>query len=224
MSTQAQPSAHPADPLLETFWECGVVLFGERVRSEYALNTPFFIDLRHRLHDNLEALEALGRALHAKIAELCAEDEGPQQIVGIPDTATPIALTTALASRGSSCPLLFGQLRKKPANYPGGRSGASSFMGSLDPSRRITLIDDVMASGRTKLWSISELAKDNLKVARIVVVVDREQGGDRILEAEGYPVHSLYRASEIVDYFESTGRVDPAVAKAARDHLRRRKF
>jgi len=224
MSTQAQPAVPPADELLETFWDCGVVLFGERVRAEYALNTPFFIDLRHRLHDNLEALEALGRALHRKIQELCNGDDAPQQIVGIPDTATPIALTTALASRGTSCPLLYGQLRKKPANYPGGRSGSTAFMGSIDPRRRITLVDDVMASGRTKLWSIDELAKDGLKVARIVVVVDREQGGDEILERKGYPVHALYQASEIVDYFEATGRVEPEVARAAREHLARRRF
>lgn len=224
MSTQAQPSPQPLDELLETFWECGVVLFGDRVRAEYALKTPFFIDLRHRLHDNLDALEALGRALHARIRELCADEDAPQQVVGIPDTATPIALTTALASRGSDRPLLYGQLRKKPANYPGGRAGSTAFMGLADPSRRITLIDDVMASGRTKLWSIEELKKDGLEVARIVVVVDREQGGEEILEAQGYPVHSLYRASEIVDYFESTGRVDRAVAAAAREHLKRRRF
>ena len=57
------------DPLLDAFWDEGLVLFGERVVEEYALQTPIFIDLRHRLYDNLETLSALGRKLHERIVE-----------------------------------------------------------------------------------------------------------------------------------------------------------
>jgi orotate phosphoribosyltransferase len=145
-------------------------------------------------------------------------------VIGIPDTATPIALATALASHKAGSPIAYGQLRKKPANYPGGRSGASSFMGQIDPAREITLVDDVMASGRTKQWSIATLAAEGLRVARILVVVDREQGGDEILEAEGCPVHSLYRVGGLIDYYEATARIDAATAAAAREHVRKRRF
>ncbi len=212
------------DPLLDAFWDEGLVLFGDRVVEEYALHTPIFIDLRHRLYDNLGTLSALGERLHRRIAEV-AEPGRPQQVIGIPDTATPLALAAALASRGGNCPLSYGQLRKKPAHYPGGRSGSSAYMGVSEPAREITLIDDVMASGDTKLWSIEELAKDGLKVARILVVVDREQGGDEILAAAGYPVHSLYRVSRMIDYYQAHGRIDAATADRAREHcLRRRRF
>lgn len=211
------------DDLLEAFWEEGLILFGDRVREEYALHTPIFIDLRHKLYEHLETLGALGSALHRRIAEL-ATPGSPQQVIGIPDTATPIALATALASHRTASPIAYGQLRKKPANYPGGRSGASSYMGQLDAAREITLVDDVMASGRTKQWSIATLGAEGLKVARILVVVDREQGGDEILEAEGCPVYSLYRVSGLIDYYEATGRIDHPTAEAAREHVRKRRF
>ena len=211
------------DELLEAFWEEGLILFGDRVREEYALHTPIFIDLRHKLYERLETLSALGSALHRRITEL-APPERAQQVIGIPDTATPIALATALASHRTGSPIAYGQLRKKPANYPGGRSGASSYMGQLDPGREITLVDDVMASGRTKLWSIETLGAEGLQVARILVVVDREQGGDEILEAHGCPVHSLYRISGLIDYYEATGRIDRPTAEAAREHVRKRRF
>ena len=47
----AERDAAP-DELLESFWEKGLVLFGERVRQEYGLATPVFIDLRHKLYDD----------------------------------------------------------------------------------------------------------------------------------------------------------------------------
>lgn len=212
------------DPLLDALWDRGLILIGDRVRQEYALNTPIFIDLRHKLYDDLDLLDALGSAVVAKIAALTAGSKAPQQVIGIPDTATPIALAAASASRRGAARLLYGQLRKEPAHYPGGRSGASSYMGVVDPSREITLIDDVMASGKTKLHSIEQLGQSGLRVARILVIVDREQGGAEILEKRGYPVHSLYKASQLIDYFLKSGRITPAEAQSALEFLRRKQY
>ena len=169
------------DPLLDAFWDRGLILMGKRVEEEYALHTPIFINLRHRLYDDLDLMNALGEALHRKIVEIAAGSSKPQQVVGIPDSATPLALAAALASRGTDHPLTYGQLRKQPAAYPGGQSGSSAYMGTCDPSREITLIDDVIASGNTKLWSTDFLSQAGLAVARVLVVVDREQGGDLVL-------------------------------------------
>ena len=116
------------DDLLEGFWRAGLILLGERVREQYGLATPIFIDLRHRLYDDVVLLRELGRALHGKIAGLAgASPANPQQVLGIPDTATPLALAAAMASLDSALPLHYAQLRKRPAAYPGGAAGSSSF-------------------------------------------------------------------------------------------------
>ena len=217
-------SAKRSDPLLDAFWERGLILMGKRVEEEYALHTPIFINLRQRLHDDLDLLHSLGTALYRKVLELSAGSRRPQQAVGIPDTATPLALAAALASRGSGRPLLYGQLRKQPAAYPGGQSGACAYMGVRDPSREITLIDDVMASGKTKIWASGYLREAGLDAARILVVVDRGQGGGRILRERGYPVHSLYDARGVIAYYLATGRVDESAARKAVDWLDRHRF
>ena len=210
---------------MESIWKAGLILLGPQVREQYGLNTPIFIDLRHRLYDDVALLGQLGRALHGKIAELAASPSPrPQQVLGIPDTATPLALAAAIASLETNLPLRYRQLRKRPDAYPGGTSGLSSFMGNWQRDRELTLIDDVMASGRSKLWALEELAKDGIRVDRILVVVDREQGGEKILAERGYPVHSLTTVSRIVDYFVRTGKVGPSEARAALDHLRARQF
>ena len=213
----------PPDRILDAFWERGLILLGDRVREEYALNTPIFIDLRHGLYDDLDLLDELGQALHRKIFELAGESARQQQIVGIPDTATPLALAAALASRRTDRPLAYGQLRKQPAAYPGGHSGTSAYMGTCDPGREITLVDDVIASGATKVWSTQFLKEAGLEVARILVVVDREQGGDVRIREMGYPVHSLYRIREVVAYYRERNMVDTRTAERALAHVDRKR-
>jgi uridine monophosphate synthetase len=215
------------DALLDALWAQGLILLGDRVMEEYALHTPIFIDLRHKLYDDVDLLCSVGEALHRKLAAIIARQERqdqPQQVIGIPDTATPLALATAIAARSTATPLIYSQMRKQPAAYPGGESGVSSYMGTRDPSREITLIDDVMASGRTKLWAIEELKKDSLEVKRILVVVDREQGGDEILAGKGVPTFSLYRASEMIAYYRDSGRADADTARKAIEHLKSKRF
>lgn len=207
------------DPILDAFWQRGLILLGERVREQYALNTPIFIDLRHSLYDDLDLLWQLGTALHAKIVELAAGSDKLQQVVGIPDTATPLALAAAFASRSTPHPLAYGQLRKKPAAYPGGKAGSSAYMGTCDPRREITLLDDVIASGSTKIWSARFLREAGLAVQRVLVVVDREQGGDRVLREQGIAVHSLYRISDVVKYYRERGTVDGETARLALAHV-----
>ena len=221
-------SGVPADPLLDALWDKGLILIGERVKREYALRTPIFIDLRHKLYDDLDLLRQLGSSLHGELERILHSDSGPviarQQVIGIPDTATPIALSLALQSQETALPVSYGQLRKRPATYPGGEWGMSAYMGTRDDTREITLIDDVMASGRTKVWAIDELKKDGLQVKRILVVVDREQGGARILSELGYPVHCLYRVSALIQYYRASGRIDALTADAALQHVQAKRF
>jgi uridine monophosphate synthetase len=216
------------DSLLDALWDRGLILLGERVREEYALHTPIFIDLRHKLYDDIPLLQALGAALHRKLISILGEKDSSelpeQQVIGIPDTATPLALAAAFASQATAVPLIYSQMRKQPAAYPGGEWGLSSYMGTRAPGREITLIDDVMASGGTKLWAIDELSKEGLKVHRILVVVEREQGGDAVLVQRGVPTHHLYKVSEMIAYYRDTGKISSQTAQQALDHLYSKRF
>jgi orotate phosphoribosyltransferase len=225
--TGEPPLGRAPDALLDALWDRGLILLGERVMEEYALHTPIFIDLRHKLYDDVALLSKVGAALHKKLFEVAAREgnrDQPQQVIGIPDTATPLALAAAMAAKATSTRLFYGQMRKHPAAYPGGESGLSSYMGTRDPNRQVTLIDDVMASGRTKLWAMEELKKDGLEIRRILVVVDREQGGDEILAGKGLPTYCLYRVSDMITYYRDTGKVDAETARKAIEHLKSKRF
>jgi hypothetical protein len=76
-NTAAQTgNVHERDELLDAFWEKGLVLLGDRVREEYGLATPVFIDLRHKLYDDLVLLRKLGERLHAKLEAIVGIEAG----------------------------------------------------------------------------------------------------------------------------------------------------
>ena len=60
-------TSNAPDPLLDALWEQGLILLGDRVMEEYALQTPIFIDLRHKLYDDVGLLSEVGAALHRKL-------------------------------------------------------------------------------------------------------------------------------------------------------------
>ena len=125
-----------ADALLDSFWQRRLVLLGDRVRQEYGLRTPVFIDLRHKLYDDLDLLDGVGRALHAKIFQLAAGSGRAQQIVGIPDTATPLALAAALrrAQQTSRWPTDSSASSRRPIR--GGSRAPARTWGPAIPSGR----------------------------------------------------------------------------------------
>ena len=198
--------AKQADPLLDAFWEQGLILMGKRVEEEYALRTPVFVNLRQRAVRRPRIAEFAGDSLVPQDFRVGGRRPKAAAGRGHSRHGNPMALAAALASRESGKSLLYGQLRKQPAAYPGGQSGACAYMGVRDSSREITLIDDVMASGKTKIWAIDYLREAGLDAARILVVVDRGQAALRILVRErGYPVHCLYDIRGVIEYYLATG-------------------
>jgi len=50
------------------------------------------------------------------------------------------------------------------------------------------------------------------------------QGGAEILASQGYPTYSLYKASQLIGYFEQSGRITQAEAQSALEFLRRKQY
>ena len=73
--------------------------------------------------------------------------------------------------------------------------------GDYKPGDELVIIDDVLTSGTSILESLEYLKEFRIK--KILVVVDRQEGGREILENMGYEVISLYT---IKDFLSTTLR------------------
>lgn len=111
--------------------------------------------------------------------------------------ADPISLATAIASSqaGESPVLRCFVVRKEAKGH--GRGGRIA--GNFSEGDVVVAVDDVITTGDSTLKAIAAIEEAGAKVAFVVVLVDREEGGRANIEAKGYPVASLFRRSELVD-------------------------
>lgn len=196
------------ESLLRILVEGEAVLLGEKVRLQYGLRTPIFIDLRSRLFQHPQMFQSLASSF-AHVIGRWSESGQPQQVIGVPDTGIPLATAASLESfnQNQDRPITLSVLRKHPRVYP--REIVSQFLGEPDSSRQTNLIDDVIGSGGSLKAAVGRLREANVRVDRIIVCVDREEGGVEAIADLQVPVYALYSLSEILELCPRSGQQGP---------------
>ncbi|MEE8350481.1 MAG: hypothetical protein V3R94_12975 [Acidobacteriota bacterium] len=201
-----------------------LLLFGESIQEKFGLQSPVYLDLREKLYDRVDLLWRIGGEFCAKIGAL-AGDDARQVVIGVPDTATPLALATVLYSwkEKHEPPMHYLLLRKEGKSY--GSAPPSYVIGKKDcDGCEYNLIDDVIASGLSKWKAIQSLKKEGISVKRIITFVDRQQGGSELLEQEGYSVHSVFKLLDIVSFYLDEGLISSAQHREICDFVESRRF
>jgi orotate phosphoribosyltransferase len=213
------------DLLLE-LQQAGIVLFQrEIIRAKYGLGSPVYLDLRENLYARADLIWRVGGEFVRKINELSSPGDSVQGVVGVPDTATPLAVATALYAWKEEVHPVFRYilLRKEGKAY--GSSSVSHIIGSRDSGQcECNLIDDVIASGLSKWKAVQTLADEGIEVKRIIVFMDRQQGGSELLASEGHQVQSVFKLLDVVDFYLEQGTIGREQHRRVSDFIRTRRF
>jgi len=70
------------------------------------------------------------------------------------------------------------------------------------------ILEDVVTSGQSILETIEALEGEDIIVKDIVVLVDREQGGKKLIEQKGYRLHSIFTISRVAEILLNSGKID----------------
>jgi orotate phosphoribosyltransferase len=70
--------------------------------------------------------------------------------------------------------------------------------GNLAGHRRVAILDDVITSGESALIAAEAAESYKAEVARVLAVVDREQGASQIFQQRGYPFTALFSIGELL--------------------------
>jgi uridine monophosphate synthetase len=133
------------------------------------------------------------------------------RLAAVPYAALTIGAAVALATDN---PLIYP--RKEVKAYGTSRS----IEGDFQPGQHAVVIEDLVTSAGSVLTAIQTLAAAGLTVSDVVVLIDRQQGGQQNLAAAGYRLHAALTMTQIVDALEATGRVSLTQAVAVRNYLR----
>ncbi len=100
-------------------------------------------------------------------------DVNPRGVGGLTFGADPIAMATAFVSEIKGQPVNAFSIRKAKKEH-----GISKWIeGDLQQGDRVVIIDDVATTGGSTISAIERAREEGMEVARVVVLVDRQEGG-----------------------------------------------
>ena len=187
-----------------TLYDIGAVKMG-RFTLHSGKVSPIYIDLR-LLVSYPKALQQVAEAYTSVLSGLTFDI-----LAAYPYAALPIGTAIALHS---DRPLIYP--RKTAKSYGTGKQ----VEGRWEVGQRAVVIEDLITSGDSILQAIASLKAAGLQVQEAVVLIDRQQGGRKNLEAQGYRLHAVLTISQLLGFLEHHGRISARQRSEVLDQLR----
>jgi len=151
--------------------------------------SSYYIDCR------LATMSAEGMGLIGRMGWEAIQRLGwrPAAVGGLTMGADPVAYAIAAASFGSTAPVDAFSVRKEAKDHGTGRL----IEGNFNPGDAVVVVEDVITSGGSAMKALAAVEEAGGKVLGVLAVVDREEGGRAVLEADGRRVVTLTTASDL---------------------------
>jgi orotate phosphoribosyltransferase len=150
--------------------------------------SPYYIDCRPTTH-NAQGLALIGEIIFQMIRDLQVTAIG-----GLTMGADPIAHATALTSYLKGQPINAFSVRHKPKEH--GTGGL--LVGDVTPGDRAVVVEDVVTTGGSALRAVAAAREFGLKVVKVLILVDRQEGGKEAVAQEVPQVEAVFTISDLI--------------------------
>ncbi len=153
-------------------------------------HSSYYVDCR-RTTIHPRGAWLIGRVLEPMVAAWPAPIDS---LGGLTLGADPIALAVALASHQAGRALRCFTVRKSAKEHGRGRR----IEGSFEPGDRVLVIEDVVTTGGSALRAVAALRQEEARIAGVLALVDRAQGGREKIEEAGLSLTSVFSIEELL--------------------------
>ncbi|XP_017772254.1 PREDICTED: uridine 5'-monophosphate synthase [Nicrophorus vespilloides] len=186
-------------------YKINAVKFGE-YKTKVGLMTPVYCDLRV-----IVSYPKLMGVLADLIIESMPHMKDFDIVCGVPYTALPIATTI---SYKVDLPMV---MRRKEAKDYGTKKLIEGFYKDNDTC---LIIEDVVTSGSSILETVKDLTAANIQTTEAVVLLNREQGGEKLLKDNGIKMHALLTMTQLMKFLKEADCVTDETCQKVADYLK----
>ncbi|XP_050355966.1 uridine 5'-monophosphate synthase-like [Nymphalis io] len=189
-------------------FDVGAVRLGD-IEAKVGRRTPIYFDLRVVV-SHPKIMMAIAQQL-----QILASEIDHDILCGVPYAALPFA---AVMSVNTNTPMIM--KRKETKLY----ATKKILEGVFEENQKCLVVEDVVTSGGSLLETVHTLRKEGLSVTDAVIVLEREQGGVSVLNANGVKVKSIFTMSELVKILRDAGRISDETVEIVSDHIKECQF
>jgi len=140
-----------------------------------------------------EAMNLIGHIFYNKIKTLRVNAIG-----GLTQGADPIAVATAMISGIIDDPINAFVVRKKAKEH-----GLKKLIeGDIHEGDKVVIVDDVVTTGQSTIEAIENAKKEKLNIVKVIVLIDRQEGGRENIERQGVPFESVFTKDDLIKLYK----------------------
>ena len=169
--------------------------------GDYTLHSgkksPYYVDLRQSISNPI-AMDWIGNSL----ARIVVNEIGKtkvDKIMGVPTAGVPFA---TIVSQKLAIPMLYYRKERKEHGV------RKKIEGDMERNDRIVMIDDLITTGQSVIDAAEAAREQGGIVSELVVLLDREQGGQDYIRSCRIEPHVLFRISEAFVWLKEVKLLD----------------
>jgi orotate phosphoribosyltransferase len=170
--------------------------------------SPYYIDLRQTISSPI-TMDWIANALTRIIINEIGREK-IDKILGVPTAGIPFA---TVVSQKLGLPLIYYRQARKEHGV------RKKVEGILERNDRVLIVDDLITTGESVIEGSEVIRDQGGVVNELVVLLDREQGGQENLRASRIEPHVLFKISDAMAWLHSVGLIEDEIFDTIKNYI-----